>query len=156
MNQPLRILKALADGSRSRVLLLLEAGPLCLCELTEVLALAPSTLSRHLQILAEAGLVTGRKRGRWRYYSWVGPEGTQAAHEALEWIRRHRDGWPDAEQDARRRAVVLQESTVPHPTVPPAAGGGPPEPTAAPSCTIDAEDSLPHIQKDAQGDGMNS
>ena len=65
-------LKALADPARLRVLSLLMASPggeACTCDLVEPLGLAQPTVTHHLRRLAEAGLVTGDKRGRWTYYS---------------------------------------------------------------------------------------
>jgi DNA-binding transcriptional ArsR family regulator len=60
---------ALADSSRLLALLLLEAeGELCLCQLQEVLELAPSTVSRHMQLLKDTGFVASRKDGRWVHF----------------------------------------------------------------------------------------
>lgn len=68
MTTLLRSLKALADESRLRILWMLEDGPLCVCEIQEVLALAQSTVSRHLQILEEVGFVVSEKNGPWKHY----------------------------------------------------------------------------------------
>lgn len=63
-------LKALADPTRLRMLDLLAAqtAPLCVCEVTERFALSQPTISHHLRILREAGLVTSEKRGVWSYF----------------------------------------------------------------------------------------
>jgi len=63
------ITKALADESRIRILAALKLGELCVCQITELLQLAPSTVSKHLYLLKQAGLVDSRKDGRWIYYS---------------------------------------------------------------------------------------
>ena len=66
-----RRLKALAEPARLRLLSLLMAAPdgeACTCELTEPLALSQPTVSHHFKKLAEAGLVTGERRGVWTYY----------------------------------------------------------------------------------------
>lgn len=60
--------KALSDRHRIRALLALRKGELCLCQLIELLALAPSTVSKHMSILKQAGLVQSRKDCRWVYY----------------------------------------------------------------------------------------
>lgn len=60
--------KALADGSRLRLLKLLEDGEVCVCILTESLGLAPATVSKHLSLLKAAGLIQARKDGRWVHY----------------------------------------------------------------------------------------
>jgi ArsR family transcriptional regulator len=61
-------LKALGDENRVRILLALQDGELCVCQVIELLALAASTVSKHLSILRSARLVESRKDGRWMYY----------------------------------------------------------------------------------------
>ena len=68
MQDVLDFLKALGDENRLRILLSLQDGELCVCQLTELLALAPSTVSKHLSILRSARLVVSRKEGRWIHY----------------------------------------------------------------------------------------
>lgn len=80
------IAKALADETRLRALMLLADGPLCLCQIVEVLGLAPSTISRHMSILQQAGLVTSRKQGRWMHFAWSNDDSSPEAGQALEWI----------------------------------------------------------------------
>lgn len=69
MRRYLFITKALSDATRVRLLYALRGGELCVCQLIELVRLAPSTVSKHLSILYQAGLVESRKRGRWVYYS---------------------------------------------------------------------------------------
>jgi len=64
----LSLLRALADESRLRVLWMLEERPLCVCEIQAVLGLAQSTVSRHLQILEDAGLLASERDGAWKNY----------------------------------------------------------------------------------------
>ena len=61
-------LKALGDENRVRILLALQDGELCVCQVIELLGLAASTVSKHLSILRSARLVESRKDGRWMYY----------------------------------------------------------------------------------------
>jgi arsenate reductase/ArsR family transcriptional regulator len=61
-------LKAVGDPTRTRILKLLEAGGLCVCQVQAVLGLAPSTVSKHLTILKLAGLVEDRRDGKWIEY----------------------------------------------------------------------------------------
>ncbi len=63
-----RVFKALAEPNRIRILKMLEVRPLCVCEITDILGLATSTVSRHLAVLRQAGLITDRKEGRWVDY----------------------------------------------------------------------------------------
>jgi ArsR family transcriptional regulator len=67
--EALRAFKAVADPNRLRLLRLLSAGPFHVAELTEILGLGQSTVSRHLRILSEAGLVEVRRAGTWSWYS---------------------------------------------------------------------------------------
>lgn len=69
-------LKALADSTRLRMLDLLveHAQPLCVCDITSQFHLRQPTISHHLRILREAGLISGEKRGVWSYY-WATDEG---------------------------------------------------------------------------------
>ena len=66
--------KALSDPNRLRILKMLEQKPLCVCEITQVLGLATSTVSKHLSILREAGFISDRKEGKWVNYL-LEPEG---------------------------------------------------------------------------------
>lgn len=60
---------ALADETRIEVVALLQGGEKCVCDLMSELDLAQSRLSWHLKTLSEAGIITGRREGRWIYYS---------------------------------------------------------------------------------------
>ena len=62
------VTKALADTNRVRILRALDGRELCVCQVIEMLKLAPSTVSKHLAILRQARLVDDRKNGRWMYY----------------------------------------------------------------------------------------
>ena len=64
-------LKALSDENRLRALLALRKQELCQCQVVELLQLAPSTVSKHLSILKQAGLVESRKVGRWIHFRAV-------------------------------------------------------------------------------------
>jgi ArsR family transcriptional regulator, arsenate/arsenite/antimonite-responsive transcriptional repressor len=69
MEQALCITKALADGNRLRVIMALTGyEELCVCQITEILGHATPTVSRHMSVLQNAGLVRSRKEGRWVYY----------------------------------------------------------------------------------------
>lgn len=78
--------KALADPNRVRLLLALRGRELCACQITELFGLAPSTMSKHLSILYQAGLVNSRKNGRWVYYALPGKEAPVAVRKAIEWV----------------------------------------------------------------------
>lgn len=64
-----KIGKALGDENRVMILELLTAGEKCACRLLDALGVTQPTLSHHMKILCESGLVSGRKDGKWMYYS---------------------------------------------------------------------------------------
>jgi len=67
----LNIFKALSDENRLRILLMLKVRPLCVCEIFEVLNIALSTLSSHLKLMKNYGLIEDEKDGRWVIYKLV-------------------------------------------------------------------------------------
>jgi ArsR family transcriptional regulator len=69
-----RVLKAIAEPTRLRLLSLVAAhedGEACVCELTEPVGLSQPTVSHHLKVLVDAGLLSRDKRGVWAYYALV-------------------------------------------------------------------------------------
>jgi len=69
-----RVLKALADPARLRLLSLIAAhdgSEACVCDLTDPVGLSQPTVSHHLKVLVDAGLITRDKRGVWAYYALV-------------------------------------------------------------------------------------
>ncbi|EPR32323.1 transcriptional regulator, ArsR family [Alkalidesulfovibrio alkalitolerans DSM 16529] len=79
MENAATLFKALAEPIRLRILALLKDGELCVCDLTETLALPQSTVSRHLAVLRTAGWIRGRKGGSWTYYSLAREPGAAGA-----------------------------------------------------------------------------
>ena len=73
------LFKALSDPTRLRIACLLTAGQLCVCDLTELLDLPQSTVSRHMAKLKNAGLVTDQRSGRWVHYRLAETSGTVEA-----------------------------------------------------------------------------
>lgn len=68
MRQYVKIFKALSDANRLRILNMLQVRPLCVCEMQSVLKLAPSTVSKHLSILRDAGFIYDVKENKWVNY----------------------------------------------------------------------------------------
>lgn len=80
-----RVFKALGDPTRVRLLSLIAAsdgGEACICDLIEPVGLSQGTVSHHMKLLADAGLVTREQRGRWAYFRLVQPA-LDAAADAL-------------------------------------------------------------------------
>jgi ArsR family transcriptional regulator, arsenate/arsenite/antimonite-responsive transcriptional repressor len=68
LKEKTKFFKALSDPSRLRILKMLQTKPLCVCEITDILQLASSTVSNHLSILKEANFIVEKKDGKWVNY----------------------------------------------------------------------------------------
>ena len=73
-----RIFKAFCDENRLMILSLLQSGEKCACILLDCLNIVQSTLSHHMKILVDSGVVNARKEGKWTYYS-INDAGCQKA-----------------------------------------------------------------------------
>lgn len=82
LKEDVRRIKALADENRLAVMLALQHGEKCGCVLLEELNITQPTLSHHMKILCESGLVNGRKEGKWMHYS-ISAEGVSAFRETI-------------------------------------------------------------------------
>ncbi|MFD7630829.1 ArsR/SmtB family transcription factor [Streptomyces sp. NPDC059851] len=80
------MLKAIADPTRLQILRLIERSPsgeACVCDLTECLGLRQPTVSHHLKLMTDAGLLTRERRGTWAWYS-VDEEGLRRLRDILD------------------------------------------------------------------------
>lgn len=82
-NETIRVFKAFCDENRLAILDLLRTGEKCACDLLEDLRISQPTLSHHMKILCDAGVVQGRKEGKWVYYS-IDPVGAEKVRGILE------------------------------------------------------------------------
>ncbi len=78
-----KIFKAFCDENRLQILDMLKSGEKCACKLVEELDISQSTLSHHMKILCDSGVVRGRKEGKWVHYS-IDENGAQRAEEVLK------------------------------------------------------------------------
>lgn len=103
--------KALADQTRLRILNLLAQKPeLCVCELTEALALAQPKISRHLAILREAGLLLDRKAGLWVHYR-LHEDLKPWAKSVLSQLRLASQDEPIYQEDSQRLQELILANT---------------------------------------------
>jgi len=103
-----KALKALGDETRIRAVLALRSHELCVCQIVELLELAPSTVSKHLQILKEAGLVESRKKGRWVYYRLSESDARGVPIAALDLILATAQNTQTARADNQRLKSILK------------------------------------------------
>ena len=94
--------KALSDPHRIRALAAVsEAGDLCVCQIRELLGLANATVSTHMKILEEAGLVVRTKKGRWVHYA-VPPPGKGSRDNVVAAVLDGLEGDKQVADDLRR------------------------------------------------------
>jgi len=108
MREFMTITKALSDLNRVRVLLALWRRELCVCQITELFGLAPSTVSKHLSVLNHAGLVLSRKTERWVYYRLADNTAPVVVREALDWVRKSLAQTDESVADAKRLKRILK------------------------------------------------
>lgn len=87
-----KVFKALCDANRLRILEMLQSAERCACEILEDLNIGQSTLSHHMKILCESGLVVSRREGKWMHYS-LSQEGCETAKELLNEITKLADNY---------------------------------------------------------------
>lgn len=78
-----KVFKAFCDEKRLNILKLLQSGEKCACRLLEELDIGQSTLSHHMRILCDSGVVIARKEGKWSYYS-IDEQGVKKAKILLD------------------------------------------------------------------------
>ncbi|MEG1857883.1 MAG: metalloregulator ArsR/SmtB family transcription factor [Pseudoflavonifractor sp.] len=76
------VFKAFCDENRLQILALLQQGETCACKLLDGLQIGQSTLSHHMRILCDSGIVRARTQGKWTHYS-ISPEGSAYARALL-------------------------------------------------------------------------
>jgi DNA-binding transcriptional ArsR family regulator len=107
MREVVTIAKALSDENRVRILAILEGRELCVCQVIELLGLAPSTVSKHLSILKQARLIDGRKQGRWMYYRLAEEDVPAVAKDAIGWALNGLGCDRQRQQDSERLLQIL-------------------------------------------------
>jgi len=100
-----KIFKALSDSNRIRIIKMLQKKSLCVCEIKEVLKLAVSTVSKHLSILKEAGLIVDSKDGKWINYK-INPEPDTLVSNSLLFIQLQIEDDETVINDRKRTSCV--------------------------------------------------
>lgn len=108
MKEIARLLSAVADPTRLRLLRLLHQQELCVCELMEAVQLPQYKVSRHLRELRRIGVVEARRSGRWMHYRISGAAGRSPLHQdLLKLLDVHLQDLPEAKRDDVRLARRL-------------------------------------------------
>ena len=80
-----KVFKAFCDENRLQILALLRSGEKCACKLLEELQIGQSTLSHHMKILCDSGIVSSREDGKWTHYR-ISQQGSEKAIQLLKEI----------------------------------------------------------------------
>jgi len=105
MREFIKVMKALSDGNRVKVIKMLQRRDLCVCEIQEALGLAQSTVSKHLKLLEEAGLISYSKEGLWVIYRLT--DGAKSPYVANLLGNLHH--WLEDDTDVRKLLERLPE-----------------------------------------------
>ena len=89
----IRVFKAFADANRIRVLELLCDGEQCACVLLDDMKISQPTLSHHMKILCDSGIVNSRRDGKWNYYS-INPDGCEYARRLIKQVEEKKLSLP--------------------------------------------------------------
>jgi len=103
MKQFIKVMKALSDPNRVKMMKILQSRSLCVCEIKETLGIAQSTASKHLKLLEDAGLVRSFKDGLWVNYSLA--DGSDSSYSAS--MIGNLKHWLDDEADVRNLNRIL-------------------------------------------------
>jgi ArsR family transcriptional regulator len=106
MREYLRVMKAAADGTRVKILKMLQHRELCVCEMQAVLGISQPSVSRHLKLMEDADLVRGEKDGMWNNFRLAREEESNPYARA---ILRHLDNWLENDPEI---LAVLESSKV--------------------------------------------
>lgn len=105
MRDFIKVMKALSDPNRVKIVKLLQRRALCVCEIQEALGLAQSTTSKHLKILEEAGLISYLKEGPWVNYRLADRDRNPYVASLLGNLRH----WLEDDADVAALVVKLPE-----------------------------------------------
>ncbi|MCK5070768.1 MAG: winged helix-turn-helix transcriptional regulator [Desulfocapsa sp.] len=103
MKHFIRVMKALSDPNRVRIIKLLGRKELCVCEIQSLLELAQSTVSKHMKLLEEAGMVEFRKDGSWIIYQLT--DGEESAYAKV--MIKNLSDWLDDDLELQNMILKL-------------------------------------------------
>lgn len=99
----IKVMKALSDPNRVKMMKMLQVRPFCVCEMKQALGIAQSTASKHLKILEDAELVRSFKDGLWVNYSLSDGNGSPYSSSMIGNLKH----WLDDEPDIRKLNRIL-------------------------------------------------
>ena len=112
MKHFIRVMKALSDPNRVRVLKLLQDKELCVCNIQTFLQLAQSTVSRHMKVLEDAGLVERRRQGTWIMYRLADNYESEYVAAMLAHLGNWLEDDKELKQMRMQRDLILTEENI--------------------------------------------
>ena len=109
MREYLRVMKAAADGTRVKILKMLQQRKLCVCEMQAVLGISQPSVSRHLRLLEDADLVRSEKDGMWNNFRLARPE---EANPFATTILAHLREWLDDDDSVQEQDHAAHEDDI--------------------------------------------
>jgi ArsR family transcriptional regulator len=100
MKELVKVFKAVADPNRIRILKMLQQKKMCVCELAAVLGITQPSVSRHLSMMREAGLVSDERDGQWINYELCEEKVNQYAPIIIRHIKEWINDYPRIKEDA--------------------------------------------------------
>ncbi len=109
MKDFIKVMKALSDPNRVKIVKMLQHRLMCVCEIQEALGIAQSSVSKHLKILEEAGLVDYKKDGLWVNYHLTDGRKSPFASSLMGNLRHWLEGEPEITELIRRLPNIRRE-----------------------------------------------
>jgi ArsR family transcriptional regulator, arsenate/arsenite/antimonite-responsive transcriptional repressor len=105
-----KVMKALRDPNRVKIVKMLQHGELCVCEIQAALGVSQPTVSKHVKILEAAGLVSSRKDGLWVHYSLHDGSASPYAATMLGSLKHWLEGTPAITEIVKRLPAIRREN----------------------------------------------
>jgi ArsR family transcriptional regulator len=109
MKRFLKVMKALSDPSRVKIIKMLQHKAMCVCEIQACLTLAQPTISKHLKILEDADLVLFSKDGLWVNYKLSNDKANPYAGSMIKYLKRSLNDDPEIEKIVNRLPYINRE-----------------------------------------------
>jgi ArsR family transcriptional regulator len=109
MRDFLKVMKALSDGNRVKIIKMLQHKSMCVCEIRAALQVAQPTVSKHLKILEDAGLVASKKDGQWVNYFLADGEESPYVASLLGNLKHWLEGEPEISELTHRLPLIRRE-----------------------------------------------
>lgn len=105
----MNITKAISDKNRVRIVSALQKSPMCVCQLTSLLGLAPSTTSKHITLLQQAKIIERTRKGKWVFYKIIDENKNPLILNVLSLINKGVEDMEEIREDNKNLQKILGE-----------------------------------------------